>query len=137
MFSFSSSRLFPSWFSPPSNPARTPRVKLDTNMPKTIAINCLILGDTEEEIFVVEIPVTKTVSALRKVIKTERPGIFGDVDAVKITLCTAFKPYDDIKDLTELPKPNLKALSRIDKVFAHLAPDEVHAIIKAPETASK
>jgi hypothetical protein len=91
-------------------------------MAEIIEVNCLVLGDTEEEIFTVQIPGTKNVSALRKVIKTERANIFGDVDAVKIALCTAFKPYDDVKDLTELPEPNLKALSRIDKVFA---PDEV------------
>jgi hypothetical protein len=60
---------------------------------------------------VVEIP-TKTVSAL-KVIKTERAAIFGDVVAVKIALCTAFKPYDDIKDLTELPEPNSYTCSQI------------------------
>ena len=63
-------------------------MKLDVTMAEIIAINGLILGDTEEEIFVVEIPGTKTISDLKEVMKTKAANIFGDVVARKIALCT-------------------------------------------------
>ena len=106
-------------------------------MSETCAINCLVLGDSEENIFTVQIQAAKNISALRVEIKLERGGLFKDVDAAEITLNTTFKQYDKIKDLTELPGPTLKPLSIIGRVFEHLNPEEVHVIIGRPPPAAK
>ena len=92
-------------------------------------INCLILGDPEDNIFTVEVDTGKNISGLRDAIKDNKEVVFRGVEASSITLCTTFKPYDEIKH-TELPQPNLKPLQRIHQVFANLNPQDVHVIIK-------
>ena len=104
-------------------------------MSKTCAINCLVLGDPEESIFTVKIQAADNISALRSEIKIERGGLFKDIDAAEITLNTIFKQYDKIKDLTELPRPTLKPLLNIGRVFEHLNLEEVHVIIGRPPPA--
>ena len=100
-------------------------------------INCLVLGDPEENIFTVKIQAADNISALKDAIKREKFQTFQDIEASRITLNTTFKQYDKIKDLTELPGPTLKPLSIIGRVFEHLNPEEVHVIIGRPPPAAK
>ena len=78
-------------------------------MSGTLAINCLVLGESEEEIFTVEIKTRQNISALNKEIKKVWGVLFREFDASKFTLCTGFKQFDEIKDCRALPEPNLKA----------------------------
>ncbi|KAL4065048.1 hypothetical protein J3A83DRAFT_4263978 [Scleroderma citrinum] len=62
----------------PSTPPPVPQA--------TLTLNCFVLGDTPDHIFPVEIALTKTVGALKKAIKEEKPHAFHTVDADQLVL---------------------------------------------------
>ena len=95
-----------------------------------LEVNCLVLGDPEDEIFTIEVAATKNISALKDLIKIKRDDLFRDVGATKITVGTAFKKYEEIKGT--VPLPNLHPLSRISQIFLNLNPMDVHVIIAPP-----
>ena len=112
---------------------------LKAHLPRTTCImsgifevNCLVLGDPEEEIFTVEVEGTKNISALKAIIKIERDDLFRDVVASKITVSTAFKKYAEIEDTTFSPTKLKNPLLRIYQAFLYLDPMEVHVIIAPP-----
>lgn len=80
----------------------------------------------------VNIQTGENISSLKDKIKTKREGLFRDVAASKITLCTVFKEFDEIKDLTVLPEPNMKSLLKIEQIFIDLNDYKVHVIIGPP-----
>ncbi|KAI6167849.1 hypothetical protein EDD17DRAFT_867146 [Pisolithus thermaeus] len=52
----------------------------------TISLNCLVLGDSRDHIFPVEISSSKTVGALREAIKDKKQYTFHHVEADKLSL---------------------------------------------------
>ena len=97
-------------------------------MSGTLKVNCIIDGDSDEEIFTIQIAATENISALRDEIKIRREDLFRNIVASKITLRPAFTTYEKIKDL-KLPLATLKPLFGLSEVFANLDPKEIHVII--------
>lgn len=61
-------------------------VSTSSTLQATLSLNCLVLGETRQNIFPVEIVSSENVYALRKAIKDERPNAFCGVDADKLIL---------------------------------------------------
>ena len=99
-------------------------------MPGILRVNCLVLGEPEEQIFTIKVAATENISALKDLIKMKRDDLFRDVVAAKITVATAFKQYSEIKHTVPLPK--LNPLSSISQTFLNLNPIDVHVIIAPP-----
>ena len=94
-------------------------------MSGTLNVNCIIDGDSDEEIFTIEITAIENISDLRDKIKIWREDLFRNIVAPKITLRPAFTTYKDLK----LPLATLNPLFRLSEVFANLNPKEIHVII--------
>ena len=94
----------------------------------TLKVNCIIDGDSDQEIFTIQIAAIENISALRDEIKIRREDLFRNIVASKITLHPAFTTYEKIKDL-KLPLATLKPLFGLSEVFANLNPKEIHVII--------
>ena len=97
-------------------------------MSETLNVNCIIDGDSEKGIFIIQIAAIKNISALRDQIKIRREDLFRNIVAVELTLHPAFTTYKKIKDL-KLPLTTLNPLFRLSEVFANLNPKEIHVII--------
>ena len=94
----------------------------------TLKVNCIIDGDSDQEIFTIQIAAIENISALRDEIKIKRDDLFWNIVASKLILHPAFTIYERIKDL-KLPLATLNPLFRLSKVFANLDPKEIHVII--------
>ena len=97
-------------------------------MSRTLKVNCIIDGDSDQEIFTIQIAAIENISALRDEIKIRREDLFRNIVAVELTLHPAFTTYEKIKDL-KLPLATLNPLFRLSEVFANLNPKEIHVII--------
>ena len=97
-------------------------------MSGTLKVNRIVDGDSDEEIFTIQIAAIENISALRDEIKIRCEDLFQNIVASKITLHPAFTTYDKIKDL-KLPLATLKPLFGLSEVFANLDPKEIHVII--------
>jgi len=78
----------------------------------TLELNCLVLGDDRSHIFTIEIPDTKTVSALKKAIKDEKKPAFDHIPADTLILWNV--SVRDDEHLEENIKELDKALSPMD-----------------------
>ena len=68
-----------------------------------LALNCLVLGETQQHIFPVKIDAAEKVGALKEFINEEKKHAFQHVDANTLMLWKVSMPHGDIKDLAELP----------------------------------
>lgn len=103
-----------------------------------MTLNCWVRGNTTSNVFPVEISSTKTVAALRKVIKQEKPVGFCDVDPDDLALYKVSLPYaeDDSLEavlatctISSLGKP-LRSSQKLSAIFMSLsANDQLHLII--------
>ena len=106
-----------------------------------LSLNCLVLGDEPERVFIVEIEKTKSVSNLKRLIKEESSSSFGNVDAKNIDLWMVDLHLDELGagpvhvnlDTYSKLSPPRKDLSSffngtVDK-------ERLHIIAKAPGTS--
>ncbi|KAL4064512.1 hypothetical protein J3A83DRAFT_4272324 [Scleroderma citrinum] len=102
----------------------------------TLYINCLVLGDTPDRIFPVEIARTKTVSALKEAIKDKKPHAFRSVDADKLDLCHVSLPNDDeLKHKVHVFNfdKSLQPISILANIFIDVpAQEHLHIIVRPP-----
>ena len=109
-------------------------------MTTTIKLNCWIISEDPGHIFPVELQATKTMGALKKVIKEEKRPALDHVPTDTLTLWTVSVPAD--KDLEEkLEKLNLEGkrplqpLMKLSSLFADQPVDDhLNIIVKAPPT---
>jgi len=103
-----------------------------------IQIFCLIHGDVpaRERIFPIDIDRSKTVGALKKIVKEENQKTLEDVDAKDLTLWRVDIPIDEITDnALELFSPNirLEPAKRLSSYFSEkLSKEQLHVIIESP-----
>jgi hypothetical protein len=113
-------------------------------MSQILALNCLVLGDSEDNIFTVEIPRAKNVSALKDAIKEKKQIMFQHVDADALRLWKADFPDDDDSDddeklrqqLTSFkcdPKKKLKAMKPLHLLFDKISAG-LHLLVVPPPT---
>ncbi|KAF8835266.1 hypothetical protein BDN67DRAFT_975522 [Paxillus ammoniavirescens] len=115
---------------------------MPTTLEAIITLNCLVLGGGPRNVFSVEIDKTKTVYALKVLIKSENPITFRDSDANTLIiweapgslLCdcndNAFKETIEGLDLQD--KHSLLPVNRLSRIFSDLDPECLHVIVKAP-----
>ncbi|KAG0342522.1 hypothetical protein BG000_003878 [Podila horticola] len=109
-----------------------------------LTLFCIVDGNSVSNAFEVEVESAKTVSALRKLIRAEKPNDFSDVDADQLTLWRASIPVvppnrhklivlNEIESATELyPTEDLS------DVFQETPPKKtIHIIVQRPPQAPK
>ncbi|KAI6118315.1 hypothetical protein F5141DRAFT_999894, partial [Pisolithus sp. B1] len=102
----------------------------------TISLNCLILGNSQDHIFPVEISSLKTVGALREVIKDKKQHTFRHVEADKLSLyCTSLPDNSKLEDMLQSFHFNepLQAMLILAKIFTELPLEEhLHIVVQPP-----
>ncbi|KAJ3994619.1 hypothetical protein F5050DRAFT_1835075, partial [Lentinula boryana] len=88
-------------------------------------LNCLVLGQSSNHIFPVEIALTKTVGSLEEAIKGKKTRIFNHVDASDLALwCVSEVVDENLKNKlqqAEFPtKPSLSPIDELGIVFLRL-----------------
>ncbi|KAI5987113.1 hypothetical protein EDD15DRAFT_1510829 [Pisolithus albus] len=102
----------------------------------TISLNCLVLGDTRNHIFTVDLAISENVGVLRKAIKAKKLNAFCDVDADQLSLYRTSLP-DDGELEGKLRSLNydepLQPTSILAKIFPVL-PDasHLHIVVQPP-----
>jgi hypothetical protein len=121
----------------------------------SIALNCMILGDSPDFAFVVHIDLTKRIDDLKSAIKKKRPDVFGDSPAVNMVLWKVDIALDVANEKLsalqrgesrlcidiELGGEKLRALQQIGKAFSVLDGDDddgetVRVLIERVEESS-
>jgi Crinkler effector protein N-terminal domain len=102
-----------------------------------IIINCLVLGDAYSRVFQVEIPINKSVAALRDAIKAKNTTVMKDIEAYMLTLYKVSIPLtpEIANDVAELGPDRLwlNPLSTLSEALGDGLPDGyVHVVIKTP-----
>ncbi|KAF9231409.1 hypothetical protein BU15DRAFT_56151 [Melanogaster broomeanus] len=109
--------------------------------PKTITLNCLVLGENSSNVFSVKIDKMENVALLKDLIKSKKPNAFRDVDADALVLWEAPKSLlcnDDalkatIKGLHLEAKDALFPASRLSQIFPEPPnPDYLHIVVEPP-----
>ena len=107
----------------------------------SLSLNCLVLGDDPERMFIVEIENTEYVSILKDRIKDKNSSSFGNVDSMNIDLWMVDLDMDELGvepvhvNLDNYPKlsPPRKKLSFFFN--GNLDDERLHIIAKAPGTS--
>jgi Crinkler effector protein N-terminal domain len=108
-------------------------------LPRTLELNCLVLGDDPSHLFTVKISDTEYVSILKDEIWKKKKNAFNGVDANTLVLWEVSFPFgDNIQQILDKFKP-VKELalrrpaSRLSSVFHYLPKDEhIHILIRHP-----
>ncbi len=110
-----------------------------TDMPVTLF--CLVDGEATSQAFSIDIEQTRTVEQLKKVIKTEIPDTFKDVDAKDLTLWRVSismtdnddKPPILLDNFPDKDKMRLGPVMRLSKVFPEDFPEgSINIIVQRP-----
>ena len=101
-----------------------------------LELNCLVLGETQQHIFPVEIGTARSVGTLKELIKEKNRHAFQYVDANTLMLWKVSMPYSNIKDLAELPDGEaLMPVMKLSVIFPnHEVGENIDIIIKLPPT---
>jgi hypothetical protein len=101
-------------------------------------LNCCVLGEGVQNVFLVEVPRSKTVSALKEVIKEKNQQAFKGVDARSLDLWKVFIPVDQgleekLNDIELNDNESLSPVDKLSKVFLG-SPEErhLHIIVRSP-----
>ena len=102
-----------------------------------LALNCLVLGETQQHIFTVKIDAAESVGTLKEFIKEEKKPVLDHIPADAIMLWKVSTPYDGIKDLAGLPDGEaLMPLTTLSVIFPnHEVGGNIDIIIKLPPTS--
>src|SRR3954447_7902423 len=114
-------------------------------MSNTIALNCMVLGESPDLAFAIEADPTKSADLLKILIKERRPDVFGDVVSVLIRLWKVKirldTPSKKLSVLTEDPSAcietklggsRLRPLQKIGELFPTDGVGETVDIIVEP-----
>lgn len=116
------------------------------NPQSLLVLNCLVLGETCNEVFPVEIAMTKSVGVLKEVIKEKNSCLFNHVDARELVLWNVSKvvnlnlekplekPLEKAKFLRER---SLLPLEKLSKVFPNTLVESRLHIMVGPQTGGK
>ncbi|KAF9235325.1 hypothetical protein BU15DRAFT_51519 [Melanogaster broomeanus] len=108
-------------------------------MSETSTLNCLVLGQDVHTIFPIEVPNTKSIGALKKLIKQEKSVDFVDVDADVLILYKVSLPIDERleHELQKLPlgQPLIGARP-LSKVFSTVDEENLHVVVRPPPHTS-
>ena len=97
-----------------------------------ITLNCMVLGESPELAFVIEIELSKSIDHLKKLIKERRPDVFDNIVSVHIILWKVTIALDmpsrklsvlEKNEVTKLGGEKQHALQKIAKVFPIEAED--------------
>ncbi|KAF9231110.1 hypothetical protein BU15DRAFT_9762, partial [Melanogaster broomeanus] len=100
-----------------------------------ITLNCLVYGQDVHSVFPVEISKTKSIGALKDLIKEKNPVDFVDVDAKALVLYKVSLRADDRLDdeLKDLELDHMRPLfggNKLSRIFSNHKDDEnLHIII--------
>lgn len=108
----------------------------DSQLP-LLELNCLVLGESHNEVFPVEIAPTKSVGSLKEVIKQKTIRLFNHIDAKDLRLWKVSEVVDDNleNNLETANLPGQRTLSTIDKlsqVFDLPVGDHLHIVVGRP-----
>lgn len=109
-------------------------------MSRTLELNCLVLGDERNHIFNIEIPATKTVSALKKAIKEEKSPLFDHVPADNLAIWKVSVPVDEtfeenLRNLNLDDAQPLPPVKRLSGVFSNIPEEHLHVVVRPPPTS--
>ncbi|KAI0289163.1 hypothetical protein B0F90DRAFT_1672569 [Multifurca ochricompacta] len=90
----------------------------------TLSINCLLLGTDSSKVFVVEIPKTKNVSILKRLIKEEQSPDLNHVTASKLIVWKVSLPADTIS-----PELTLWWMNMFTFWYKHLLVHSINAFL--------
>ncbi|KAI5987099.1 hypothetical protein EDD15DRAFT_2123652, partial [Pisolithus albus] len=99
----------------------------------TISINCLVVGDTRNNIFPVKLAISENVGVLKEAIKDKKQHAFHSVDADRLEVFRASFPNDDelenkLKTLN-FNEP-LQPTSLLGKIFTDLPAENLHIVVR-------
>ena len=99
-----------------------------------LSLNCFVLGDDPDRMFVVEIEKTKSVSILKKLIKEENPSSLGNVDVKNIDLWQTSYLIDDLLYKTPTTVgPKLRPEKLLSDAFpSELDTNRIHVFARVP-----
>ena len=103
-----------------------------------LELNCLVLGEDHSHVFPVEISVSKTVSALKDMIKEKKKHAFEQVDADALVLWSVSIPDDETleEELTNLElvdELSLSPMNRLSNEFSSIPKERhLHIVVKTP-----
>ena len=95
-------------------------VALDST--QLLSLNCFVLGDDPDRMFTVEIPKTKNVSILKKLIKDEKAAHLEQIDASDLDLWQVSFPIDN---LHSKKPPTVGPKLRSNKLLSHAFTSEL------------
>jgi hypothetical protein len=107
-----------------------------------ISLNCWVIGESENNIFPVEIELSRTVGVLKDLIKEKKRPEFDSIAADKLELFKIHVPTDDfIRTLNEVNLPSdvehatkLGPTLKLSKFFKHEPLEEhIHIMVVKPE----
>lgn len=111
-------------------------VKPPSTFTATISLNCLVLGDTRNHIFTIELAISANVGVLRKAIKKEKQPYFNNVDADELSLYRTSLP-DDGELEGKLRSLNFDEPLQPTSILAEIFPDlpvasHLHIVVQPP-----
>jgi hypothetical protein len=107
-----------------------------------IFLNCWVIGESENNIFTVEIELSRTVGVLKDLIKEKKRHAFDSIAADQLNLFQIEVPADDFnKTLKEVNLPSdvehatkLGPTSKLSKFFKHEPLEEhIHIMVAKPK----
>ena len=100
-----------------------------------LVLNCLVLGETPQNTFPVEINAAKNVSTLKEFIKEQNKHAFQHIDANTLMLWKVSIPYCNINTLAEPPAGDaLIPVKKLSEIFPnHEVGESIDVIMKPPE----
>lgn len=107
-------------------------------MSTTLDLNCLLFGQDRSRIFVVDVPRSKNVFALKEAVHKKMSDVLQGINATNIDLWKVSFPCDDtlerrIQDERLSDDTKLIPVKKISGIFAGTLNDEhLHIIVKAP-----
>ncbi|KAF5348318.1 hypothetical protein D9756_010458 [Leucocoprinus leucothites] len=118
----------------PSNKTNLHTVAEAPDFPLQLRINCWVLGDSINGIFIVNIGSQESISALKDIIKEKRKPEFDHVPAATLALWKVSVPVGEIEGLgRETLDTRLLPTFDLSQEFLHsLDNDHLHVVIEAP-----
>ena len=105
-----------------------------------ITIFCLVHGEPIANAFPVKIPLSDTISDLKKLIKEEKAPEFDDIAADKLKLWSISIPINDTEKLKNIEENSMQELFPTDEiadVFSTPLKKHIHVIVKQPQHMGK
>jgi hypothetical protein len=102
------------------------------------SLNCFVLGSRGDQVFTVEIPITKNVSILKKLIKEEKAPHLDHVASSDLELWKVSLSVDSLTQQLTVDEGlrKLHPVNKISSLFGEALNDElVHVLVQSPSGA--